>query len=255
MNDLNGKSCIITGGAGSIGIAAAVLLRQHGARLTLVDLDMGRLEDVAMEAFAGIPDDVVLVAADVSREEDVRRYVETTVSRFGSVSVLFSNAGNFGSVCPIEAYPTEDFEAVWRVHVLGAFLACKHAVPHMNEGGSIILTGSVAGLRGDPGVHGYVTAKHALTGLMRCLAKELAPRAIRVNTLNPGPIDNEFQKRVEDGLGEEMGRDGTDFFNEIIPMGRHGTAEEVARSVLYLASEQSSFTTGTILSVDGGMST
>jgi NAD(P)-dependent dehydrogenase (short-subunit alcohol dehydrogenase family) len=168
--------------------------------------------------------------------------------------VVLSNAGNFGSVGPIEAYPTADFESVWRVHVLGAFLAAKHAVPHMMQGGSIIITSSVAGLRGDPGVYAYITAKHALTGLMRCLARELAPRGIRVNTINPGPIDNAFQKRVEDGLGEEIGRDGTEFFNEIIPMGRHGLPEEIARSVLYLASDQSSFTTGTHLVVDGGMS-
>jgi len=89
---------------------------------------------------------------------------------------------------------------------------------------------------------------------MRCLAKELAPRGIRVNTLNPGPIDNSFQKAVEDDLGAEIGRDGTEFFNQIIPMGRHGTPEEIARSVLFLASDQSSFVTGTTFSVDGGMS-
>jgi NAD(P)-dependent dehydrogenase (short-subunit alcohol dehydrogenase family) len=254
MNDLGGRNCIITGGAGSLGIAAAKLLRENGARLTLVDLDLSALEAAARSAFGEIPDDILLVAADVSVEEDVARYVRESVARFGPVSVVFSNAGNFGSVAPIEAYPATDFEAVWRVHVLGAFLAAKHAVPHMSLGGSIILTSSVAGSRGDPGVYAYITAKHALTGLMRCLAKELAPRGIRVNTINPGPIDNAFQKRVEDGLGEEIGRDGTEFFNEIIPMGRHGTPEEVARSVLYLASDQSSFTTGSQLAIDGGMS-
>jgi NAD(P)-dependent dehydrogenase (short-subunit alcohol dehydrogenase family) len=89
---------------------------------------------------------------------------------------------------------------------------------------------------------------------MRCLAKELAPRGIRVNTIHPGPLDNAFQLRVEQGLGEAIGADGTAFFNAMIPMGRHGTADEVSRSVLYLASGQSSFVTGAMLMVDGGMS-
>ncbi|MBN8973472.1 MAG: SDR family oxidoreductase, partial [Rhizobiales bacterium] len=97
-------------------------------------------------------------------------------------------------------------------------------------------------------------AKHAQIGLMRCLAKELAPRRIRVNTIHPGPIDNGFQLAVEQGLGTTLGVDGTAFFNDMIPLGRHGTAEEIARSVLYLASDDSSFTTGTTLMVDGGMS-
>lgn len=254
MSDLDGKTCIITGGAGSIGIATAKLLRRHGARLALVDLDVDGLETAVRHAFGSIPDDVLLIAADVSVKKDVQRYVDETAARFGQISVLFSNAGIFGSVAPIEAYPTADFEQVWRVHVLGGFLAAKYAVPQMGRGGSIIFTSSVAASRGDPGVYAYITAKHALTGLMRSLSKELAPRGIRVNTVNPGPIDNGFQKRVEDGLGEEIGRDGTEFFNEIIPMGRHGTPDEIARSVLYLASDQSSFTTGTQLAVDGGMS-
>ncbi|WP_068116011.1 SDR family NAD(P)-dependent oxidoreductase [Tropicimonas marinistellae] len=254
MNDLHGKHCIITGGAGSIGLAAAKLLRAQGARIALVDLDRAALEAAAARAFGAQTDGIALLAADVSREDEVERCVGDAVSRFGQISVLFSNAGNFGAVAPIETYPTDVFEQVWRVHVLGAFLTAKHAVPHMQSGGSIIITSSVAGTRGDPGVYGYITAKHAQTGLMRCLAKELAPRGIRVNTINPGPIDNAFQKRVEDGLGAEIGRDGTEFFNEIIPMHRHGTPEEIARSVLYLASDQSSFTTGIQLGVDGGMS-
>ena len=123
----------------------------------------------------------------------------------------------------------------------------------MKRGGSFIITSSVAGLRGDPGVYAYITAKHAQTGLMRVLAKELAPQGIRVNTLNPGPIDNGFQKQIETGLGEKIGRDGTEFFDEKIPMGRHGRPEEIAQSALYLASDQSSFTTDTTHLVDGGM--
>jgi NAD(P)-dependent dehydrogenase (short-subunit alcohol dehydrogenase family) len=246
---MKGKACVITGGAGSIGVASARRMLDLGAQVMLVDRDEG-----ALQAAADGLGSVLTCVADVSDEGEVARYVAQAVSAFGKIDVLFSNAGNFGTVAPIEDYPTDTFDQVLAVHVRGAFLAAKHAVPHMGQGGSIIITSSVAGLRGDPGVYGYITAKHALTGLMRVLAKDLAPRGIRVNTINPGPVSNGFQQRVEDDLGQIIGRDGTEFFDEIIPMGRHATPEEVAQSVLYLASDQSSFTTGTILSVDGGMS-
>ncbi len=250
MFGLEGKTCLITGGAGSIGLASAKILQSHGANIALVDRDA---EALARAADALAPG-VLTIAADVANEADTARYIAETVARFGRIDVLFSNAGNFGTVAPIEAYPTETFDAVLAVHVRGAFLAAKHAVGHMGKGASIIITSSVAGLRGDPGVYGYITAKHAQTGLMRVLAKDLAPRGIRVNTINPGPVANGFQQRVEDDLTPLLGRDATQFFDESIPMGRHATPQEIARSVLYLASDQSSFTTGLILSVDGGMS-
>nr|CAD6405848.1 NAD(P)-dependent oxidoreductase [Rhizobium sp. Q54] len=251
MPALEGKTCIITGGAGSLGLATARLFLKQGARVALVDISEDSLEEVA----ADLPSDrIELIAADVACSTDAERYVAQTVKRFGPVDILFSNAGNFGTVAPIADYPLEVFEQVLAVHVRGAFLAAKSAVPKMRDGGSIVITSSVAGMRGDAGVYGYITAKHAQVGLMRCLAKELAPRNIRVNTIHPGPIENGFQLAVEQGLGEAIGADGTQFFNEMIPLRRHGTAEEVARSVLYLASDQSSFVTGTTLMVDGGMS-
>lgn len=247
---LQGKVCLITGGAGSIGLASARLLHRHGARIALVDRDADGLATAA----AALGPETLTTVADVADEADSARYVAETVARFGRIDVLFSNAGNFGTVAPIEAYPTDTFDAVLAVHVRGAFLAAKHAVPHMGRGGSIIITSSVAGLRGDPGVYGYITAKHAQTGLMRVLAKDLAPRGIRVNTINPGPVANGFQARVEDDLTPLLGRDATQFFDEAIPLGRHASPQEIAASVLYLASDQSAFTTGLILSVDGGMS-
>lgn len=247
MKLLEGKNCVITGGGGSIGRAAARLFLDHGANIVLVDI-------AAPAGFEAERDRVATVEADVSKAADTERYVAAALSRFGPIDVLFCNAGNFGTVAPIEAYPEDVFDAVQAVHVKGTFLAAKYAVPHIRKGGAIVITSSVAGTRGDPGVYGYITAKHAQAGIMRCLAKELAPRGIRVNSVHPGPIDNSFQKSVEDDLGRIIGRDGTQFFNEIIPLGRHGTAEEVARSVLYLASDMGSFTTGTMLMVDGGMS-
>lgn len=251
MFGLRGKACLITGGAGSIGLASARLLRAQGARLALVDRDADSLAEA--EASLGRGADLITIVADVASEPETKGYVAKTIESFGRIDVLFSNAGNFGTVAPIEAFPTEVFDSVLAVHVRGAFLAAKYAVPHMSRGASIVITSSVAGLRGDPGVYGYITAKHAQTGLMRVLAKELAPRGIRVNTINPGPVSNAFQQRVEDDLTSLLGRDATQFFDDSIPLGRHATAEEIARSVLYLASDQSAFTTGLVLSVDGGM--
>lgn len=249
---MHNKVCVVTGGAGSIGAASAKLLRHEGAKVMLTDLSEAALRQVAGDIGGG--DDVAWGAADVTKSDQVKNAIAATVARFGKIDVLFSNAGNFGMVAPIADYPEDVFDSVLAVHVRGAFLCAKHAVPQMNDGGSIIITSSVAGVTGDPGVYGYITAKHAQVGLMRVLAKELAGRNIRVNTVHPGPVDNSFQLGVEQKLGALIGRDGTQFFNEIIPLHRHVRPEEVARSVLFLASDASSFTTGCLLMVDGGMS-
>ena len=251
MGLLDGKVCVITGGAGSIGSATARLMLGEGAQIVLSDLDITALERTR----SALPDgEVELVAADVSGPEDVAALAARSLERFGVVDVVFSNAGNFGTVAPVADYPLDIFEAVQAVHVRGAFLVAKYLTPLMRAGGSFIINSSVAATRGDPGVYAYITAKHAQVGLMRCLAKELAPRNIRVNTVHPGPVDNDFQLRVEQGLGAEIGRDGTEFFNDIIPMGRHGSPAEIAKAVLFLASDMSSFTTGALLMADGGMS-
>jgi NAD(P)-dependent dehydrogenase (short-subunit alcohol dehydrogenase family) len=247
------KVCVITGGAGSIGAASAKLLLAEGAKVMLSDLSEAALKKVAAEAGAS-GDNLAVFAADVTKSDQVKNIIAKTVAQFGKIDVLFSNAGNFGTVAPVTDYPEDVFDSVLAVHVKGAFLCAKHAVPYMNDGGSIIITSSVAGVTGDPGVYGYITAKHAQVGLMRVLAKELAGRNIRVNTLHPGPVDNSFQLNVEQKLGAIIGRDGTQFFNDIIPLHRHVRPEEVARSVLFLASDASSFTTGSLLMVDGGMS-
>ena len=245
------KVCVITGGAGSIGRAAAQLLLAEGARVMLVDLDDGDLNEAAA-AIGG--DRLACFSADVTQSDQVRNCIADTVGRWGKIDVLFSNAGNFGVVAPVTEYPEDVFDSVLAVHVRGAFLAAKHALPHMNDGGSIIITSSIVGVKGDAGVCAYVTAKHAQVGLMRVLAKEAAPRNIRVNTIHPGPVDNSFQLHVEKNLSGTLGRDATAFFNDVIPLGRHARADEIARSVLYLASDASSFTTGSLLMVDGGLS-
>lgn len=245
------KVCVITGGAGSIGRAAAKLLVAEGAKVMLADLGEAALEKAAADIGS---DRVAWTIADITKSDQVKNCIASTVGRWGKIDVLFSNAGNFGVVAPITDYPEDVFDSVLDVHVKGAFLAAKYAVPHMNDGGSIIITSSIVGVKGDPGVYGYITAKHAQVGLMRVLAKELASRNIRVNTLHPGPVDNSFQLSVEKNLSGAIGRDATQFFNDIIPLHRHVRPEEVARSVLFLASDASSFTTGSLLMIDGGLS-
>jgi NAD(P)-dependent dehydrogenase (short-subunit alcohol dehydrogenase family) len=252
---MQGKTCVITGGAGSIGAASARLLADEGAKVMLVDVSDAALKTAAAAIGGAAAGNAVdWCVADVTKSDQVKDAIARTVGRFGKIDVLFSNAGNFGVVAPVTDYPEEVFDSVLAVHVKGAFLFAKYALPQMNDGGSIIITSSVAAVRGDPGVCAYITAKHAQIGLMRVLAKEAAARNIRVNSINPGPVDNDFQLNVEKKLGAALGRDGTQFFNEMIPLHRHVRAEEVARSVLYLASEASSFTTGSLLMVDGGLS-
>lgn len=252
MRLLAGKVCVITGGAGSIGVATARTFVDEGASVMLVDLDESALRRACADL---APDRVTWTTADVTDATAVRSYVDRTVERFGKIDVLVSNAGTIGTIAPIDRFPEDIFDAVLAVHVKGAFLACKYGIPAMNDGGSIIITSSVAGVRADPGPYAYITAKHAQVGLMRAVAKESAARGIRVNTIHPGPVDNAFQSDVEDKLGGILQRNATEFFDERIPLGRHATPNEIARSMLYLASDLSSFTTGSTLMVDGGMST
>jgi NAD(P)-dependent dehydrogenase (short-subunit alcohol dehydrogenase family) len=248
---LQDKVCVVTGGAGSIGLESAILMAEEGARVLLVDLDEGRLKAAAASLPAGRADYAV---ADVSRAADVKAYVDKAVARFGRIDVLFSNAGNPGVSAAIAAFPEDVFDQVFAVHVRGAFLACKYGLPQMNDGGSLIITSSVAAFLGSEGGYAYIPAKAAQVALMRCVAKEAAHRRIRVNTIHPGPVDNEFQLGIEKNIGAFIKQDATALFDQLIPLGRHASAREVARSVLYLASEQSSFTTGSTLRVDGGMS-
>lgn len=251
MSLLSGKTCLITGGAGSIGTATARRFLEEGARVMLVDLDSSQI-DAALAALAH--PDAAGCAADVGDTSDTQRFVAATLARFGKIDVVFANAGVFGQVAPVTDYPEDVFDQVLRVAVRGSFLTCKYALAHMNDGGSIILMSSVMGLTADPCVAAYATSKHAVVGLMRVLAKELAPRGIRVNTIHPGPVANEFQTAIERSLDHVLNNDATAFLNGVIPLRRHAQAAEIANGVLYLASSLSSFVTGATLPVDGGMS-
>ena len=250
MGLLENKTCIVTGAAGSLGLASVRRFVEEGARVMLVDRDRDGLSD----ALKTLPEGrATAMLADVASSRDTAAYVNATVARWGPIDVLFSNAGISGVIRPVTEYPEEIFDAVLAVNLKGSFLACKYALPQMRDGGSIVMTSSVVGVTSDPGIAAYAASKHGLIGLMRTVAKEAAGRRIRVNVVAPGPIDNGFQREVESGLSEALGTDAGKFLDSVIPLGRHAGADEVARSVLFLASDQSAFTTGSVVMADGGM--
>ena len=248
MGLVEGKTCIVTGGAGSLGLASVRALLAEGAKVMLVDLDADKLARTVRELGT---DKAAFVAADVTDAAQTRKYVDDTVARWGKIDVLFSNAGSDGPLMPITEYPEDSFDRIIATHVRGGFLACKYTIPQMNDGGSIIITSSTVGIKGVPGNCSYVAAKHALMGLMRCVAKEVASRRIRVNSVNPGPVDNPSMRTAEKSMSDLMGRDAGEWFDEQIPFGRHAKPDEIAQAVCFLASDRSSYTSGTALMVDG----
>ena len=249
--EFNDKVCIITGGAGSIGLASARRMYDAGGRIMLVDLSLDNLG--AAKASFEDQDRVATYKADVSDSAQTQNYISEAVSKWGKIDVLFANAGFSGTSAPITTYPDDVFDKVMAVNVRGSFLACKYALPEMNDGSSIIITSSIMGVTARPGSIAYITSKHAVIGLMRGVAKEAAPRNIRVNVLAPGPVDNAFQLEIEERSSKASGTNVTEMLNNWISLGRHASPEEIANTAYFLASNQSSFSTGSVFMADGGM--
>jgi NAD(P)-dependent dehydrogenase (short-subunit alcohol dehydrogenase family) len=260
MGRLDGKAAVITGGAGVIGMAAGKLFAQEGARVLLVDLNKNALEQAVQNIGSG---SVSYAVADVSQPDEVQAYVNTAVERYGGIDVFLNNAGIEGAVVPIVEYPIDVFDKVISVNVRGVWLGLKYVIPIMAQkgAGSIVISSSVAGVTGSSGVSAYNCSKHAVIGIMRSAALECAPLNIRVNTINPSPVESRMMRSLEGGYDamlktvapEVEHPPGKELVLAGMPMGRYATPEEVARLMLFLSSDESSFCTGGVYMVDGGM--
>jgi len=251
MARLAGKTAIITGAGGDIGQAALRRFVSEGALVLAVDLDEASLSDAVRE----LGDDRVFPQpADVTRSDDMERCVDAALLRFGKLDIALLNAGIEGEVAPITDYDEDVFDRVIAVNVRGVWLGLKYVMKAMAPAGSgsIVITSSVAGVRGRKGISAYTASKHAVVGLMRTAALEGAEFGVRVNTVNPGPIETRMIRALEQGYNPGDPRGAREQALATTPMGRYGTPDEVASMMLFLASDESSHSTGCTYMVDGG---
>ncbi|MEU4324944.1 SDR family NAD(P)-dependent oxidoreductase [Nonomuraea dietziae] len=250
MNTLEGKIAIVTGGASGIGRATALTFARAGARVVVADID-GPGAEATVEQIAAVAGDkaAVAVRADVSDSDDCRRIVQTALDTFGALHVLFNNAGIIRRTTALDL-DVEEWDRVMAVNVRSVFLMCKHAIPAMTEGGSIVNTGSGWGLKGGGNAISYCASKAAVVNMTRALAIDHASAGIRVNSVNPGDTDTPMLRDEARQLGEDWAAFQTDAADR--PMGRSGTPDEIAQAVLFLASDAASYITGSALVVDGG---
>lgn len=248
MNELEGKVVLITGALTGIGRATALAFAREGAKVVV----SGRRKELGHQLadelrLLGIKADFLL--ADVTEEAHVRFLVKQTVERFGSLDVAVNNAGTEGELGPIIGQTVANYRATFETNVLGVLLSLKHELPVMLDqgSGSIINLSSVAGQVGFPGASVYVASKHAVEGLTKSAALEVAAHGIRVNAVAPGPIETEMLNRF-------TGRDAAakaGLFSTI-PAKRGGSPEEIAQTIVFLASRKASYLTGQCIAVDGG---
>ncbi len=251
--DFKGKVAIVTGAAGGIGRAVSLGFAQGGARVVVVDCDRA-----GGEASAGIirqqGGEALFVEADVTRSADVARYVETALDRYGAIDCFHNNAGIEGRVAHTAEYDEAMFDAVIAVNVKGVFLGLRHVLPVMlrQKRGAIVNTASVAGLVATPGMPAYVASKHAVIGLTKTAAGEVARQGIRVNAVCPGPVDTRMIHSLESQINPADPESVNRRYQAAIPSGRYSRPEEIANVVLFLSSDLASNITGAQYLVDGG---
>lgn len=250
MGKCTGKVVLITGGAGGIGKATAERVLHEGGQVFLVDMDEAQLEKVKKELGS---EHVKYYAGDVSLPEDVRGYTRSCIDAYGRIDSFFCNAGIEGKFSSIEEYPEKIFDRVIAVNLKGVWLGCQIVIPQMRDGGSVIITSSVAGLQGFSNLGAYVASKHGVVGIMRVAAMEYAGRKIRVNSIHPGPVNNRMIHSVENQIAPgEPQRARKDFENSTL-LGRYAENEEISSLVVFLIADESAYITGATLVIDGGM--
>ncbi len=250
---LEGKVAVITGAAGALGRNTAELLLQEGAKVALVDINENALAAVVESLKA--KGDVLGLVSNLSDETQVANYVDQVIQQWGRIDVFLNNAGIIGKIAPLIDQTIEDFEAIININVRGVFLGLKHVLPIMSaqKSGSIINTSSVSGLMGSSGNSLYSASKHAVVGLTKTAALEVARDSVRVNSIHPAPLDSDMMKTIEESLNVENPDAVRKNISSRIPLGRYGNMQEVAKLVLFLASDDSEFITGGQYRIDGGM--
>ncbi|QQK75746.1 SDR family oxidoreductase [Salicibibacter cibarius] len=254
MTNLTDKVVIVTGGAGEIGKETARLFLHQGAKVVLVDLSQTSLENakVELEKYG----EVITVQADVSQESDVINYVNKAIEHFRSIDIFFNNAGIEGKVSPLIDQSIDDFDKVMSVNARGVFLGLKYVLPIMKENktGSVINTSSDAGWAGEAGISPYVASKHAVVGLTKTAALEVANENVRVNSIHPTSVNTRMMRSLEEGENPDGAMERKQQYEQVIPLGRYAEAADIAKLVLFLASDDSSFITGSQYRIDGGVS-
>lgn len=246
------KVVVVTGAAGGIGRATVARLVDEGARVVAVDLSADALAD----ACGGHGDAVRLEAADVTREDDTKRYLDAAVSGLGQLDALFAGAGIIGPIGPLESTSMDDYHRVMAVNVTGVFLAMKHAIPILKTQGkgAIVNAASTAGLQASGVIPVYSATKHAVVGLTRAAAALHARDGIRINAVCPGPIDTAMVEELAAGMEPDDPAHGAVRVRQRVPTGRAGEPAEVAAVIAFLCSDEASFVNGSLYTVDGGMS-
>jgi len=247
--DFSGKTVLVTGGGAGIGRAICLGFADAGARIACVDRDEAQGSATVQEV-RDHGREALFLAADVADAAQVKRYVRDTVAAFDRIDVFANNAGVEGVVQPLTEYPEEDFDRVMAVNVRGIFLGLKYVLPVMKAqmSGVIINTGSTGSHVGSTGVCAYVASKHAILGLTRCAALEVAGLGIRVNAVCPGGTRTRMQQSLTDNRGkvDELA------LNLATPNGRIAEPEEIAATILYMASDHARHMVGQSIILDGG---